>query len=41
MYTGLTQELPNVSVKEFFQVASGTVLFLPDTTDKLYRVQAL
>ena len=41
MHTGLTQELQNVCVKEFFHVAAGTILFLPDTADKLYRVQVL
>ena len=41
MHTGLTQELQNVCVKEFFHVAAGTILFLPDTSDKLYRVQVL
>ena len=35
MHTGLTQELQNVCVKEFFHVAPGTTLFLPDTADKL------
>ena len=41
MHTGLTQELKNVCVKEFFHVAPGTILFLPDTAEKLYRVQVL
>ena len=41
MNTGLTQELQKVSVKEIFYVAPGLVLFLPDTADKLYRVQVL
>ena len=41
MHTGLTQELQNVSVKEFFHVASGTILFVPDTADKLCRVQVV
>ena len=40
-HTGLTQEFQNVSVKEFFHVAPGRVLFLPDTADKLYRVEVL
>ena len=33
--------MQNVCVKEFFHVAAGTILFLSDTTDKLYRVQVL
>ena len=33
-HTGVTEELQNLSVK-----APGTVLFLSDTADKLYRVQ--
>ena len=41
MHTGLTQELQNVCVKECFHVAAGTILFLPDTSEKLYRVQVL
>ena len=40
MHTGLTQYLPNERVKEFFHVAPGAVLSLPDTTEKLYRVEA-
>ena len=35
MKTCLTQELQNVCVKELFQVAAGTILFLSDTADKL------
>ena len=35
MHTGLTQELQNVCLKEFFHVAPGTILFLPDTAEKL------
>ena len=41
IHTGLTQELQNVYAKEFFHVAPGTILFLPDTADKLYRVQVI
>ena len=41
MHTGLTQELRKISVKEFFHVAPGTVFCLPDTTEKLYRVQVI
>ena len=41
MQTGLTQELQNVCLNEFFHVPQGTILFLPDTADKLYRVQVL
>ena len=41
MHTGLTQELQNVCVEELFYVAPGTILFLPDTADELYRVQVL
>ena len=41
MHTSLTPELQNASVKQFFYVAPGTVLFLPDTADKLYRVQVI
>ena len=41
MHTGLTQELQTVSVKEFFHVALGTVLFPPGTADNLYRARVL
>ena len=41
MLSGSTQALQNVSVKEFFHVPPGTVLFLPDTSDKLYRSSKL
>ena len=41
MHTGLNQELQNVCIKEFFHVAPGTIIFLSDTADKLYRVQVL
>ena len=38
-HTGLTEELQNLSVKEPLHKAPGTVLFLSDTADKLYRFQ--
>ena len=35
IHSGLTQELQNVCVKEFFHVAAGTIFFLQDTAEKL------
>ena len=39
--TGLTQNFQDLSVKEQFHTTTGTILFIPDTVNKLYKVQVL
>ena len=39
--TGLTQNFQNPIVKEQFRTTPGTILFIPDTVNKLYKVQVL
>ena len=39
--TGLTQNFQDLSVKEQFHTTPGTILFIPDTANKLYKVQVL
>ena len=39
--TGLTQHFQDLSVKEQFHTKPGTILFIPDTVNKLYKVQVL
>ena len=39
--TGLTQKFQDLSVKEQFHTTTGTILFIPETVNKLYKVQVL
>ena len=39
--TGLTQNFPDLSVKEQFHTTPGTTLFIPDTVNKVYKMQVL
>ena len=39
--SGLTQNFQDLSVKEEFHTTPGTILFIPDTVKKLYKVQVL
>ena len=39
--TGLTQNFQDLSVKQQFHTTPGTILFIPDTVNKLYKVQVL
>ena len=40
-HTGLTQNFQHLSLKEQFHTTPGTILFIPDTANKLYKVQVL
>ena len=40
-HTGLTQNFYDLSVKEQFHTKTGTILFIPGTVKKLYKVQVL
>ena len=39
--TALTQNFQDLSVKEQFHTTPGNILFIPDTVNKLYKVQVL
>ena len=37
----LTQEMSNLTKENKFHISLGSILFIPDTTNKLYKIQVL
>ena len=39
--SGLTQQMSNLTIENKFHISPGFILFIPDTADKLYKIQVL
>ena len=39
--SGLTQPMSNLTIENKFHISPGSILFIPDTPDKLYKIQVL
>ena len=39
--SGLTQQMSNHTIENKFHISPGSILFIPDTADKLYNIQVL
>ena len=39
--SGLTQTMSNLTIEYKFHISPGSILFIPDTADKLYKIQVL
>ena len=39
--SGLTQQMSNLTIENKFHISPGSILFIPDTADKLYTIQVL
>ena len=37
--SGLTQQMSNLTIENKFHISPGSILFIPDTADKLYKTQ--
>ena len=39
--SGLTQQMSNLTIENKFHISPGSILFIPDTADKVYKIQVL
>ena len=39
--TGLTQQVFNLTVENKFHISPGSILFIPETAEKFYKIQVL
>ena len=39
--SGLTQQMSNLTIENKFHISPGSILFIPDTADNLYKIQVI
>ena len=39
--SGLTQQMSNLTIENRFHISTGSILFIPDTADKLHKIPVL